>query len=142
MASPGRTLAWPILGVVLLMLVAACSGQGADRSATCDALDLLGAEIASYQELLVWPGVTAASLQEATDDLEAAVVGIANVTDDASAIAIAEAFVLVSDAFRSTIPASLVELRPGEPAQMAAAFISVELQPLVDAHAAALEESC
>ncbi len=106
------------------------------------ALDALGVEIASYQELLVWPGITFGPLQDATKELEAAVLRVTSVPDDEYATDIAEAFTLVAEAVQSTIPASLVELRPEEPAPMAAAFVSTELQPLIDAHTRAVDEQC
>ena len=48
------------------------------------------------------------------------------------------AFGKAATAVYDTVPPFLAEERPGEPVQMAAAFISIELQPLVDAHARAL----
>ena len=142
MASPGRKLAWAALALFICMLAAACSGGDADRAASCGALDGLGVQIVSYQELLVWPGITVGPLQDATGELEAAVLLVTNVSDDEYATDIAEAFMLVAEAVQSTIPASLVELRPEEPAPMAAAFISIELQPLIDAHTRATDEQC
>ncbi len=143
MASAGRKLAWAALGAYsLYILAAACSGGDVERDTSCEALDALGVEIASYQELLVWPGITAASLLEGTDKLETAVLQLANSSGDQYTTDIIEAFTLVDDAAEETVPPSLAELRPGEPVQMAAAFISVELQPLIDARARALSERC
>ncbi len=142
MASAGRTLGWAALGLLICTLAAACSGGGAERAASCGALDALGVEIASYQGLLVWPGITAAPLMEATEELEVAVLQVANASDDQYSSSIIEAFRLVGDAAEDTIPLWLVESRPGEPVQMAAAFISVELQPLIDAHMRAIDEHC
>ncbi len=142
MASAGRTLGWAALGLLICMLAAACSGGGAERAASCGALAALGVEIEAYAELLIWPGITVAPLQEATDELEAVVLLVVGVSDGEYAADIAEAFALVADAVSSSIPDSLVESRPQEPAQMAARFISVELQPLIDAHASALKEQC
>ncbi len=143
MANAGRALAWASLGLLISMLASACSGGDAERTATCQALDTLGAEIASYQELLVWAGITFGRLQDGTDELEAAVLPVTNVSDDEYATDIAETFMLVAETVRSTIPASFdVELRPEEPAPMAAAFISVELQPLIDAHRRSIDDQC
>ncbi len=143
MASAGRKLGWAALGLFIIgMLAAACSGGDAKRAANCEALDALGLEISSFQQLLVWPGVTAAPLREARDDLEATVLRVRNVSDDQYATDIVEAFGPISDSVDDTIPPLLAELRPGEPAQMAAAFVSVELQSLIDAHMRAFDEQC
>ena len=71
----------------------------------------------------------------------AAVLAVAN-DPDSEYPDILTAYESVRAAFDDTIPQSLVELRPQEPAQMAARFVLTELQPLIDAHARALEESC
>ena len=143
MASAGRKLGWAALGLFIYMLASACSGGDDGRSPGCQALEALGPEIASYQELLVWPGITFGPFQDATDDLAAAVLLLTNISDDEYATDIAEAFILVAEAVRSTIPISLnVELRPEEPAPMAAAFVSTELQPLIDAHTRAVDGQC
>ncbi len=102
----------------------------------------MGVEIEAYEELLAWPGIQIVPVREATDDLESAVLVVAGVSNEAEATEITEAFALVADAVSSTIPDSLVESRPEEPAQMAARFISVELQPLIDAHLRATDEQC
>ena len=142
MANAGRMLAWASLGLLISALASACSG-GTDSAASCGPLDDLGVEIVSYGELLVWPGVTFGPFQDATDDLAAAVLLVTNISDDGYATDIAEAFMPVAEAVRSTIPISLnVELRPEEPAPMAAAFVSTELQPLIDAHTRAVDEQC
>lgn len=140
MASASRTLAWAALGI-LILVAAACANDDAERSSSCLALDALGAEIAAYGELLIWPGIRAAPMQQATDELEAAVLTVANDPDSEYAD-ILTAFESVRAAFDDTIPQSLVELRPEEPAQMAARFVLTELQPLIEAHARALEERC
>ena len=144
MASAGRKLGWAALGLfITYMLATACSTGEADGAAGCEALNALGLEIASYQELLVWPGITAAPLREATEELEAAVLPLANVPGaEDYATDIIEALGPIGEAVDNTIPPSLAELRPGEPAQMAAAFIAVELQPLIDAHMRAIDEHC
>jgi hypothetical protein len=80
-------------------------------------------------------------MQQGTDELEAAVRAVANDPNNEYAD-ILTAFESVRAAFADTIPQSLVELRPEEPAQMAARFVLTELQPLIDAHAGALEERC
>ena len=126
MASAGRKLTWAVIGLSIYMVAAACAGGVADSSANCQALDALSVEIEAYEELLVWPGITAAPLQEATDELEAVVLElVAGVSDEEDAAEITEALALVAEAVSSTIPAILCELRPEEPAQMDAGFISV-----------------
>ncbi len=141
MARAGRTLAWAAFGV-LLLIVAACADDDVERSASCAALDALGAEIGSYGELLIWPGITAAPMQQATDELEASVLVVVDSSDNEHAAEIVTAFESVRAAASDTIPQSLVDSRPEEPAQMAARFVLVELQPLIDAHARAFQDSC
>ncbi len=141
MASAGRTLAWAALGICIL-IAAACASDDAERSSSCVALEALGTELVAYEEFLAWPGITAAPMQQGTDELEAAVLVAANSSDDEFATDIVTAFGTVRAAVVDTIPQSLVDLRPEEPAQMAARFVLVELQPLIDAHARALAELC
>ncbi len=141
MASAGRTLAWAALGFCIL-LAAACASDDAERSPSCEALEALGTELVAYEAFLVWPGITAAPMQQATDELEAAVLVAANSSDDDVAADIVTAFGTVRAAVVDTIPQSLVDLRPEEPAQMAARFVLVELQPLIDAHDRAFEARC
>ena len=140
MESAARTLGWSALGMVIVMLAAACSGDNAGRSVGCEALDALGVEIASFEELLVWPGITAAPLREATEDLVTAVENAAGAGDQAADLL--ASVKLVVEAVDGSVPPSLAQARPGEPAQMAAVFISVELEPLVQTHALLLEARC
>ncbi len=55
---------------------------------------------------------------------------------------IAATYRVVAQTVDDTIPLGLAQARPREPVEMAAAFIVVELQPFVDAHARALEKRC
>ncbi len=142
MANVSRTLAWPALALFISVYGLACSGGGAERAASCGALDALGVEIEAYAELLIWPGITVAPLQEATDKLEAVVLLVVGVSDGEYAADITETFALVAEAVTRSIPASLVESRPQEPAQMAARFISTEMKPLIDVHTRLIEEHC
>ena len=77
-------------------------------------------------------------MHQATDDLGAAVLVAANNADDDNATDIIAAFESVRAAVVDTIPQSLVDSRPEEPVQMAARFVLVELQPLIDAQDRAL----
>ncbi len=127
---------------MFILIAAACADDEVQRSSSCLTLDALGAEIGAYEDLLAWPGITAGPMQQATDELEAAVLAAANNSDDEQVADIVTAFESMRAAVADTIPQSLVEARPEEPAQMAAAFVSVELRPLIQAHALALDERC
>ena len=142
MASAGRTLGCAALSIFML-ITAACAGQDVERSASCEALDALGVEITSFQELLVWPGIRAARLHEATEDLEAEVAQVDDaVGAGADMTDIVAAFGALAEAVYDTVPPFLAQERPEEPVQMAAHFITNELEPLVAAHARALGERC
>ena len=142
MESAGRTLGCAALCLVICAFAAACSSDDAGRTASCEALDALGVEIVSFQKLLVWPGITAAPLREANAALEARVMRVAAAAPKDDVDDIVAAFRPVAQAVDDTIPSSLAQAFPREPAQMAAPFISVELQPLVHAHARVLEKRC
>ncbi len=142
MASAGRTLSSVALGVVMLAAFACVDGD-VERSSTCLALDALGDGIGAYESLLVWPGITAAPLRAATEALEADVARVVEAAGtDAAVTGIVPGFRQVAAAVDDTVPPLLAEGRPGEPVQMAASFISIELQPLAEAHGRALQERC
>lgn len=139
----GRTLGYAALCLVIYAFAAACSSDDAGRSGICAALDDLGAEIVSFQERLRLPGIVAAGLRDANTELEARVVQVSAAAlpeDDVDDIA--ATFRAAAQAVDDTVPLGLAQARPREPVEMAAAFILVELQPFVDAHARALEERC
>ena len=123
---------------MFILIASACGSDNGERSSNCAALDELGAEIGAYEEFLIWPGIRAAPMHQATDDLGAAVLVAANNADDDNATDIIAAFESVRAAVVDTIPQSLVDSRPEEPVQMAARFVLVELQPLIDAQDRAL----